>query len=135
MSLETRLVALVNAVGADIKALIGRVNSKSLSLPDPTSSERVPLFYTTKPLTLTKLRASLPGATASPSVTYSVRFAADVSAAGTEAVTGGSVVTSTTAGNEVAAFTVATIPAGSWVWFTTTAKAGTVPLLHLTLEF
>lgn len=109
--------------------------SKSISLPDPTASEKVVLFYTTEALTLSKVSAVLPGGSATPSITFGIAFGADVSAAGTAVVTAGVTVTSITTGVQTTTFDNAAIPAGSYVWLVTTAQAGTVPLLHVTLEF
>lgn len=113
----------------------GPMGPKSINLPDPTATEKVVLFKADAALTVSSLSAVLPGASGGQSVTYSIRYGADVSAAGTEVVTGGSTVTSVTTGDSPGALTAPSIPAGSWVWLTTTAKAGTVPTLVVSIGF
>jgi hypothetical protein len=105
-----------------------------LSISNPTNSEKVVMFYSTAALTVSKISAVLQGSS-SPSVTFSIRFGTDVSASGTEVVTSGSTVTSTTTGLSVTSFNNASIPAGRWVWFTTTALSGTVTSINVSLEF
>jgi hypothetical protein len=121
--------------GGGTEGPTGPMGPKSISLPDPTASEKVVLFHATEALTLSKLSAVLPGGSATPSVTYGIAFGPDVSAAGTAVVTAGVTVTSTTTGAQTTTFDNAVIPAGSYVWLITTAKSGTVPMLHVTLEF
>lgn len=105
---------------------------KAVAVESPTSTERISLFYTDKAITVTKLVAVLTGS-ATPSVTWTLRFSTDASAAGTEVVTAGTTTTSTTTGSVVTSFSDATIPAASFVWLETTAKSGTVTLLLLTI--
>lgn len=105
----------------------------SLTVPSPGASENISWFYVETAITVTQLAAVLVGS-ASPSVTFSVRFGADRSAAGTEVITGGTTVTSVSVGTILNSFTVATIPAGVWVWLTTTAQSGTVTNLHVSLS-
>jgi hypothetical protein len=93
------------------------------------------MFKSDAALTVSSLSAVLPGASGGQSVTYSIRYGTDVSAAGTEVVTGGSTVTSVTTGDSPGALTAPNIPAGNWVWLTTTAKAGTVPALVVSIGF
>lgn len=108
---------------------------KSISIESPTSSEKIVIFYTTEARTISKIMAVLPGGSSTPSVTFSIRYGSDVSAAGTEVVTSGITVTSATTGSSTTSFTNATIPAGNFMWITTSAKSGTVPALHVTVEF
>ena len=107
--------------------------SNSITLIQPTASENVTVFFTDKAVTLQKMAAVLTGA--GPSVTWSVRFAADRSTAGTEVVTGGTTTTSITTGDVVTTFNNASIPANSFVWLTTTATSGTVNTFHLTATY
>lgn len=109
--------------------------SRSITLETPTNAEKIALFFTTNGITISKLAAVLPGGSATPSVTYSIRYGTDISGVGTEVVTGGSTVTSITTETTVTSFNSATIPAGSTVWLTTTAQSGTVPQLHVSVEF
>lgn len=91
------------------------------------------LFFSTGGLTITQIRSSVFGT--SPSVTFSVRYGTDLSAAGTEVVTSGITVTNTTTGLSTTSFNNATVPANNYVWLTTSATSGTVTQLAVTLIF
>jgi hypothetical protein len=107
---------------------------KSVSLESPTNTEKALMFYTSVGLTITEIRSVLIGS-AGPSVTFSVRYGADVSAAGTEVVTGGITVTNTTTGLSTTTFDSAAVPAGSYVWVTTSATAGTVDQVLIDVDY
>jgi hypothetical protein len=68
-------------------------------------------------------------------VTFSIRYGTDVSGSGTEVVTSGITTTSTTTGTNTTSFNSASIAAGNFIWITTSAKSGTVPQLHVTVQF
>jgi len=110
------------------------VEIKGITIPDPTSSEDIGLFFTDVSITVTQMNAVLRGSS-TPSVTCTVRHNSARSATGAEVVTSGTTTTSTTTGSEVTSFNDATIPAGSWVWLETTAQSGTVDELTLSIEF
>ena len=107
---------------------------KSITIEDPTASEDLSMFFTNKALTILEMRAVLVGS-ATPSVTMTIRHGTDRNAAGAEAVTGGTVVTSTTTGSDITVFNDATIVADSFVWLETTAQSGTVTELHVTIIY
>ncbi len=107
---------------------------KGVWVESPTATEKIQLFFNPIAWTLTEIRSVLPGASSTPSCTFSIRYGTDVSGAGTEVVTGGIATTSTTTGDSTTAFTNATLPAGNFVWITTTATSGTIPALSVTLE-
>ncbi|MBI3320015.1 MAG: hypothetical protein HYZ89_05460 [Candidatus Omnitrophica bacterium] len=107
--------------------------SNSITVDTPIAAENLTIFFTDKAITVQKMAAVLTGSI--PSVTWSVRFAADRSAAGTEVVTGGTTTTSTTTGDVITTFNNASIPANSYVWLTTTATSGTVNTLHVTANY
>jgi len=104
---------------------------KSITVPDPVVNDDVSVGFTNRVLTITKMVAVVRGTT--PNVTWTLRFAADRSAAGTEVVTGGTVTTSETTGSVITSFDDATIPADSFYWLEVTAKSGTVAELHLSI--
>ena len=106
--------------------------SKSITIENPTSSEDIALFKTKVEITVSQLTFVLRGS-ATPSVTVTVRHSTDRNATGNEVVTGGTVVTNTTTGQDITSFNDATIPAGSFIWVETTAQSGTVDELHVTL--
>lgn len=113
--------------------MLGRNILGAVVIENPTSAENVGLFYTPEALTVQQIVAVLRGSS-TPSVTWTIKYAATRNAAGTEVVTGGTVTTSVTSGSVVTSFNNASIPAGSFVWLETTAQSGTVTELDVTLE-
>lgn len=95
----------------------------------PATNDEVTLFRAKSAMTLTKMTAIGGG------FTYTVRKAADRSATGTEVVTGGSAVNSTTTGDAVTSFSSASIAAGDYVWLVLTSVTGTPASFNLTMEF
>lgn len=112
----------------------GGTAAKSITLVNPTNSENLLLFFTDKQLSLSQIRSVLAGS-GSPSVTFSLRYGGDVSASGTEVVTGGITCTNTTTGLSTTSFDNGTIAANSFVWLTTSAVSGSVDSLHLSITF
>jgi len=108
--------------------------SKSITIEDSTSTEDISLWFSNKAITITEIRAVLVGSL-TPSVTWTIRHGADRSAAGAEAVTGGTTTTSTTSGSDVTSFNDATIAADSFIWLETTAQSGTVDEIDITIFF
>lgn len=118
------------ALTSDLDAI---TYEKSITLESPTSSEDVTMWYTNKAITITQLSAVVAGT--SPGVTYTVRHDVNRSDTGTEVVTSGTSVASTTTGTITTVFNDATIPADSWVWIETTSTSGTVTQFSLTIEY
>ncbi len=90
------------------------------------------MFFVEQPWALAEIRSVVRGS--SPSVTFSIRYGTDRSAAGTEIVTSGITCTNTTTGVATTSFNNGTIPAGNFVWLTTSAQSGTVNELNVTLN-
>lgn len=114
--------------------VVQNFRSKTLTIDSPGAAENVPFFYTKNAITVNELAVALDGS-ASPSVTWTLRFSTNFNttiAGGTEVVTGGTTTTSTT-GSQISSFNAASIPAGSYVRFLTTAQSGTVDRIHLTV--
>ncbi len=121
--------------GAGASSWEDDIQSKSITIENPDGSEDISMFFANEAITITEIRAVLIGAS-TPSVTWTIRHnATDRSAGGSEVVTGGTVTTSVTGGDDVTSFNDATIPADSFVWLETTAKSGTVTELQLTIYF
>jgi hypothetical protein len=112
----------------------GPMGPKSVAIANPTATEKVALFFTTSAQTVSQIRSSVFGSS-SPSATFSIRYGTDLSAAGTEVVTGGITTTNTTTGASTTTFNNASIPANSWVWLTTSAISGTVAALNVSVTF
>jgi hypothetical protein len=107
--------------------------SKTLVLNNPSASENISLFYTDVAVTISKVADAVQGST--PSVTYQVNHAsARNSGSPNTLYSVGRAVTSA-AGTTTTTFNDATIPAGSYVWFTTSAASGTVGDFMVTLTY
>lgn len=109
--------------------------SKAITIEEPTASEDITMFFTDKAITISEMEAVLANGSATPSVTWTIRHSTNRNLTGSEVVTGGTVTTSITTGSIVTVFNDATIPANSWVWLETTAQSGTVPELHITIQY
>ena len=107
----------------------GTHDSKSLTLRATTDSEDVTLMVVTKSIDTMSAHTLVVGT--SPSVTWSLKYGTDRTAAGTE-LTGGT-TTSTT--SEVATAIGTSLSAGDIVWLETSATGGTVSELHMTLSY
>lgn len=118
----------------DLDNLLSGNNRYEKTILNPGASEDTAVAFTDRDITVNKVIAILKGS-ASPSVTWTLRFAADRSATGTELLTGGSVTTSTTTGLVLQSFNDETIPANNFIWIETTAQSGTVNELHLTIIY
>lgn len=106
---------------------------KTIAIENPTNAENISFFFTKHAMVLSEIRSILKGSS-TPSVTFSIRYGTDRSGAGTEVVTSGITVTSTTTGQVTTSFNNGTIPANNFVWITTSAKSGTVTELAVTLN-
>lgn len=93
-------------------------------IASPSASEDRVIGFAHRELVVVELDAIVRGT--SPSVTWTIRYATDRSAAGTEIVSSGTTTTSTTTGSQVTSLTNDTIPANSWIWLETSATSGTV---------
>lgn len=105
---------------------------KNQVIENPTASENMFYFRTDVAITITSVTAVLVGS-GSPSVTYQINFGTDRTS-GTNVYTSGQTVTSTTTGTAASGVNDATIPAGSWVW-TTTSAATDVTQLNLSITY
>ncbi len=104
---------------------------KSFTIPAPQANDNFTIFYTETATTLTQVLAVVKGS-GSPSVTFTMRYATDRTAAGTLAIVS-TVVTSTTTG-QVVPLQQMPIPANSFVWVELTAVSGTVTEFSASLE-
>lgn len=111
----------------------GPTGPKAVTISAPSGSEKLALFYTTAAITISQIRSVVSGT--SPSVTFSIRYGSDFSAAGTEVVTSGITCTNTTTGLSTTSFNNASITANNFVWLTTSAISGTVTALNVTVVF
>lgn len=113
----------------------GNVNNArtSLTLYDPTNAEDITMMYTSSSITVNKVWAVLRGS-GGQSVTISLKYASDRSAAGTDIVTT-QAITSTTTATDVTKTANLTVTAGNFVWLETSAQAGTVNELFVQMTY
>jgi hypothetical protein len=103
---------------------------KSLTIAYPVAGDNLTLFYTQSNTTLVQVAAILRGSS-SPSVTYSLRYAANRSSAGT-AATGSTTVSSTTTA-AIATLQNMPIPANSFLWLEISSISGNPTELSITV--
>jgi hypothetical protein len=103
---------------------------KSLTIAYPVAGDNLTLFYTQTATTLTRVAAILRG-TSSPSVTYSLRYAANRSSAGTAATASTTVTSLTTA--SLATLQNMPIPANNFLWLEVSAISGNPTELSITV--
>lgn len=107
---------------------------RSATWANPTSADNITVIKTDVAITVSKVTAVVVGS--SPSVTYQINFASDRSSGSpTTLFSSGEVVTSTTTGDEDTTFADATIPAGSYIWITTSAASGTITEMNVTIKY
>lgn len=107
---------------------------KSLTLPSPTNAENITLFYTPTAITITEVDDVLLGSS-SPSVTWNIRYASTRDSGSPTSLWTTDRTTTTVAGTTTTTFNNASIPPGRWVWLTSSAQAGTVSELHVTINY
>lgn len=110
-----------------------RVLSKMISITNPSTSEFIALMQLANAITIRRIVAAVAGTT--PSRTFTLRHGSDISATGTEVVTGGSAISNTTTGTIITTFNAASVAANSWLWLRTTAGSGTVTRLDVHIEY
>lgn len=94
--------------------------TKNMTFESITASENFGLIETPVAITITSVKVVLMGS--SPSVTYNLQQGTDRTS-GTNVFTAGQTVTSTTTGTTASSgFNDATVPAGSFIWLTTSAS-------------
>lgn len=122
----------LNFYDGTLEAVLNPVQSKSITIENPTAAEDISMFYSDDAITITKMVFVITGST---SATTTIRHHTDRSNAGNEVVTGGTTANSTTTGNVVTSFNDATVPADSFVWLETTALSGTPTSLSVTIFY
>ena len=101
-------------------------------MASPQANDRRILLRAPQALTISRVDAVLSGGT-SPSVSFSLRHGADVSAAGTAATMDPITVTSTTSGSASTSFQSPIIPSWHWLWLQVTAASGSPAGLMVSL--
>ena len=102
-------------------------------LANPQANDRRILMRAPQVLTISRVDAVLTGGT-SPSISFSLRHGADVSAAGTAVTTDPITTASTTSGTASTNFQDPAIPEGQWLWLEVTAASGSPTGLTVSIE-
>jgi hypothetical protein len=121
------------AGAAGIAGARGPQGPTGLTLSYPLAGDKLPLLHAASSLTIAEVRALVAGTT--PSVTFSIRYGPDFSAAGTSIRLAGMTSSSTSSGDSWSSFDSAVVPAGSWLWIVVDAVSGTALSLHVSLRF
>lgn len=117
---------------------VGNMAPKSISIFYPSAGENQTFFYNSEARTIARMASILVplGTETGPSANFSVRYAnVRNSSANTPILASGLLVSNTGNANVMTTFTNATIPAGAWVWVTTSAATANTAELHITLDF
>jgi hypothetical protein len=106
--------------------------SKTITIESPTSAEDITFWYTPSAITVVELLAIVQGTS---SVTWTMHHDPDRSAAGNKIVTAGTTTDNTTTGESITSFDDGTIPAGSFIWFESSALVGTPDWFSVTMVY
>lgn len=111
----------------------GRLQSKTVGLSLPTTSEDVTIWRTPNAIRVRRMDCVI---TSGAALTYTLRWDPSRSATGTEFVSSGTLCNNLTVGVANTGLSIA-IPAGSWIWLETTATgaSGTVNNLSTTFQY
>jgi hypothetical protein len=112
--------------------LAGSAAPRAMTIEAPSNSEKIVMFFTDTPISLSQIRSVIANNGTSPTTTFSIRYGTDYSESGTEVVTGGVVCSNITTGVSTTSFNNGTVPANNFVWLTTTASSN-VRQLHVSL--
>ena len=104
-----------------------------ITLSYPAAGDKLPLLHAASSITIAEVRALVAGTT--PSVSFSIRYGPDFSAAGTSIRLAGMTSSSTSSGDSWSSFDNAVVPAGCWLWIVVEAVNGTALSLHASLRF
>jgi hypothetical protein len=123
--------SVVTALTAGPQGLDGAAGPpKSLTITYPVAGDNLTLFYTQAGITLTQVTAVVRG-TSTPSVTYSLKYAANRSAAGITATASATVSSTTTA--QTATVQNMPVPANNFLWLEISGISGNPTELSVTV--
>lgn len=121
----------LNFYDGTAEKVLNPTRTVNFAIENPTASEDFGGVWIPSNYTISSVRCAVVGSS-TPSVTWTLRHSTtDRSAAGTEAVTGGTTTTATT-NSEITSFNDATGTAG-WLWLETTAESGTTNFILVTV--
>ena len=129
-----RGIELTGVSGNDT-VFIAATQTKSISIPSPTSSDNVTLFFTDTDITINKIASVLQGV-ANSNVVFKIQSAASRSnTSPKQIVTNGIICANINQGVITTTFDQAVINANSWIWLTTSFANGGTTEIAVTMEF
>jgi hypothetical protein len=114
--------------------VLAQIDPKAITVSLPQSGENITIFYARDSIRVTQITSIMRGSS-SPSINFSVKYASDRNDSGVELITGGITLNTSNQINIQTGLTNPTIPANTWVWFTSGAVSGVVNELNVTLSF
>jgi len=132
--LEDVSPAVTKLAGIEAGAEANDVQTKSITIEAPTTTEDISFFYAPVAMTISEMVTVLVGSP-TPSLAWTLRHSTDRSAVGNEVITGGSTANSTTTGNVLTSFNDATVPANSFLWVETASPSTNVTSFQLSVEY
>ena len=112
----------------------GPMAPQVVTIASPTAGATRILLRAPQGLSISRVDAVLSGGS-SPSVSFSIRHGADISASGTAVTTEPISVSSTTTGQAIDSFQAPEIPAEHWLWLEVTAVSGAPQALTVSVQF
>ena len=107
-------------------------HTESVSVPDPTDSDDVTLFFTPEAITVTAVHSHI---TAGTNVVFNIGHASTRTGTQLDVFTSDITQTSTSGATNNSGFNDASIPANSWVWLDIVSVSGSVTQFHATVEY
>ena len=114
--------------------VLAQIDPKAITVSAPQSGENITIFYARDSIRVTQITSIMRGSS-SPSINFSIKYAGDRNDSGVELITGGITLSSSGTIDTRTSLTNPTIPANTWVWFTSGAVSGVVNELNVTLSF
>lgn len=104
---------------------------RTITVEKPSSTEKIPILFTSAPATISKIRAVIKG---TGDITFNIVHGPDINAAGTPVTNSPVPVSNTTTGVDSVRDNPGVL-ANSWVWLIATGKTGVVDWISVTVEF
>ncbi len=125
----------VTGVPGNDTVFIAATQTKSISIPSPTSTDNVTLFFTDTEITVNKIASVLQGI-ANSNVVFTIQSAESRSnTSPKKIVTNGIICANINQGVITTSFDQAVINANSWIWLTTSFANGGTTEISVTMEF
>lgn len=130
VTIDTTLES-INFFDGTEERVLSPERSFALTVENPDGSEDISIFRSIFPFTVIWEECVLTGSL-TPSLGLTLRHGTDRNATGSELVTGGNTITSTTTGDNDVTFNDPTVVGDSFIWMETTTQSGTVDSANCT---